>query len=183
MRSPLPYPSATALLPPAPPPGIPLGRPGPSRDGLGDRQARAEKRQQQQQAQQRRHRQRHPMPARPSDRRRSRRTGTLSLSTPASRISDTHTRNLLRSRYAGSRSDQRRHGPPWPPRHHSDALLLEIRWRICPRQSAVRLDTDYWTRKRMVPHINTMNFASERASTCGEWRHDSLITSRPGRGL
>lgn len=94
-------------LPPPPPPPPPLPHPaalGPSRDELGDRQARAEKRQQQQQARRRRHRQRHPM--------RGHRIVVAHAELwqhsppghPGSRISDTHTRNL-RSRYAELRSD------------------------------------------------------------------------------
>lgn len=50
------------------------------------------------------------------------------------------------------------------PRHHSDALLLEIRWHISPRQSVVRTKYGLLDEKTYDARINAMNFANERAS-------------------
>lgn len=170
-------------LPPPPPPPLPHPAAlGPSRDELGDRQARAEKRQQQQQARRRRHRQRAirceaigSSSLTPSS------GNTLLPAAPAAAYpTPTHGTYVLVTRNCVPTTAR----PPGP-RHHSDGLLLEIRWRICPHQSAVRLGTDYWTRKRTVLHINAINFASERASerTRAAQRHNSFITPRADRGL
>lgn len=48
------------------------------------------------------------------------------------------------------------------PRHHRDALLLEIRWHISPRQSVARSGYGLLDEETYDARINAMNFASER---------------------